>query len=361
MKEQRFDALFITVFPSYPAVLGPLLRREFRVAFVLDLQDPIVGSWGQTVGPGKKGQPDFKSRVSRRVAIGIEHWAVSGADGITAVSDQTYADALARNPAAANISRLTLPIGAEEKDFGGTRPSAIADQVFARRTAGEVHICYVGTLLPLGVEILRAFFRAVGDLKRERAALYDRLRLTFIGTSNQTDPDAAPRVLPVARELGIEDRVSEISYRIDYLDAVAVQQRASALLLLGSTEPHYTASKLYPALLSRRPLLAVYHHASSVSQILRRFTSPPSVRLVEYSARQQESTLATHILPALEQLIAQPTYRRQDVNPECFREFSAETIAGKLAGLLDEVTASLEEGRSRGPTGAAFVYQGGRS
>ena len=40
---------------------------------------------------------------------------------------------------------------------------------------------------------------------------------------------------------------------------------AGAILLMGSSEPHYTASKLYPALLAERPILAVFHEASAVA------------------------------------------------------------------------------------------------
>src|SRR5204863_2194683 len=61
LRRKRFDALFITIFPSYPALLGPILKRKFDVPFVLDYQDPWVGAWGDTVGGGLNGKPDFKS------------------------------------------------------------------------------------------------------------------------------------------------------------------------------------------------------------------------------------------------------------------------------------------------------------
>ena len=33
---ERHDALFITIYPAYTALLGPLLKRRFRIPFVLD-------------------------------------------------------------------------------------------------------------------------------------------------------------------------------------------------------------------------------------------------------------------------------------------------------------------------------------
>ena len=65
LQAERFDALFITIYPTYPALLGPLLKRRFAVSFVLDYQDPWVGAWGLTVGAGPGGSPDWRSRASR--------------------------------------------------------------------------------------------------------------------------------------------------------------------------------------------------------------------------------------------------------------------------------------------------------
>jgi len=55
LARERFDAVFITIYPTYPALLGPSLKRDYGVAFVLDYQDPWVGSWGATVGGGRDG------------------------------------------------------------------------------------------------------------------------------------------------------------------------------------------------------------------------------------------------------------------------------------------------------------------
>src|SRR6185295_19500892 len=52
LAREHFDVLFITVYPVYPALLGPILKRRFGIRFVLDYQDPWVGSWGLTVGGG---------------------------------------------------------------------------------------------------------------------------------------------------------------------------------------------------------------------------------------------------------------------------------------------------------------------
>ena len=92
-------------------------------------------------------------------------------------------------------------------DPPGSRRVVMDGQVFDPAD-GNVHLCYVGTLLPAGIETLRLLLRGFERARRDDPAAA-RLRLHFFGTSNQTAPDARPRVLPVARELGVSDRVRQ--------------------------------------------------------------------------------------------------------------------------------------------------------
>jgi hypothetical protein len=338
LAEERFDALFITIYPSYVALLGSVLKKKHGVPFTLDYQDPWVGAWGGTVGGGPGGAPDFRSRASLRLAKFLEPRAARAADALVAVSQRTLDEVIERNPALAGIPMLELPIGGEPADFEALRRAPRPNPHF-NPADGDFHLCYVGTLLPLGFETLRAVLGAVGRLKETAPGLYERLRLRFFGASNQTDPASKPRVLPVAAELGVADRVSEVAPRLDYLDALAVQTQASALLLMGSSERHYTASKLYPALLAERPLLAVYHQASTVTSILRQAIRPPSARLVTYDDDSRAESTSGAIAAALAELVAAPAWRKSDVDESAVSQFSAAALAGKLAGLLDRVAA----------------------
>ena len=178
---------------------------------------------------------------------------------------------------------------------------------------------------------------AVRLLRDRRPELYARLRLHFFGTSNQTRPEVPPRVLPVARELGVDDRVSEVARRIDYLDALTVQTQATAILMLGSSERHYTASKLYPALLAGRPILAVYHEASSVVEILRRVARPPAARVVTYADAARAEVVAETVYTELAGLVEDPVYDTTAVSAAALEVVSARTLAGELAGVLDRV------------------------
>lgn len=336
MNRERFDAVFITTYPIYTAAIGPLLKRFYGVPFVIDVQDPWVGAWGRVVGGGPNGIPDLKSRLTRKLAAGLEGSVMAAADAITAVSARTYEDIFERRPGLSPKPCAVIPIGAELDDFRRAAALPLSNRYF-NRADSLVHVCAVGTILPMGIEVARALFAALADLRRRRAALAERVRLHFFGTSNERSATAAARVLPLADALGVADLVTEYPSRVDYLDAVRIQLDAHALLLLGSSEAHYTASKLYPALLARRPLLAIYHEASSVVDILRRHTRTPTVRVVSFTDREPIGSRVAEIGGALEALIESPEYASADVDDRAFAEYSARTLAGTLAGVLDRV------------------------
>jgi hypothetical protein len=332
LEAERFDALFITIFPAYTALLGPWLSRRFKVPFVVDYQDPWVGAWGVHVGGGPGGRVDFKSRASRRLAEWFEPQVVRAASAITAVSEGTYEPILRRNPDIRPITEA-IPIGAEPKDFEAPA-TEVPNSVFDPAD-GLVHIVYTGALLPLGLETLRAVFSAAARLRERDVGLFDRLRFHFIGTSNQSSASALERVMPVAREVGLAEIVRERPARMPYSAIVRVQRQASVLLAMGSSEAHYTASKIYPLLLARRPILAVYHEASSVTDVLRSATRPPSIRLVTYDDRERASAKVEPLCDALAALAAAPTWSADDCDMTALAPFLADALAGRLASVLD--------------------------
>ena len=334
LARESFDALFITIYPTYPALLGPSMKRRFGVPFVLDYQDPWVGSWGRDVGAGPEGAPDMRSRASRAVAEHLEPLAVNAADALTAVSARTYEDVLARIRSARPRVCAAIPLGVDSRDLEWLRTRPRENRWFDPRD-GLVHVSYVGTVLPNGLTIVRALFAAAAQVRTEDPAAYARLRLHFVGTGNQRDASTPPRVLPLAAAAGVADIVTEVAPRIDYLDALNLQLASDAMLLLGSTEAHYTPSKVFPALLSRRPLLAIYHAASPVLDLL---AGQPHVRTVAVDgdpmARLGEIAAAMRWLA--QRPAAAPSSLMMDPR---IAATSAPALAARLGGVLDEVAA----------------------
>jgi hypothetical protein len=334
LAREPHDALFITVYPTYPALLGPGLKRRHRLPFVLDYQDPWVSAWGRDVGPGPNGQPDWKSRVTRALSERLEPCVVRAADALTAVSARTYQDVLDRVPDARPRACAAIPLGFDENDLAvltrAPRPNSCFDE-----HDGLVHVCYVGTVLPKGVEVLEAVLRGLAALRERSPSQYARIRLHFIGTSNQRTTAVEPRVLPLARRVGVDDVVTETAPRLDYLDALNVQARAHAILLMGSTEPHYTPSKVFPALLARRPILALYHAASSVHQLL---TQPGiEAQTITFDEERPVDSRIGDIARALDSLVSAGATPAAIVRRDALAPWSARTLAGQLAGVFDTV------------------------
>jgi glycosyltransferase involved in cell wall biosynthesis len=333
----RYDALFITVYPVYPALLGARLKREFGVPFVLDYQDPWVGEWGRTVGGRADGGPDWKSRASRRLGQWLEPRAVSAADALVAVSQGTIDGIVERIPEAAGLPQRVIPLGFETSDFDRLSRMPRAPLPWSSDDDRLVHLSYVGTLLPAGSETLRLLLTALRTA-REQSPRAMQLRLHFVGTSNQSTADRL-RVMPMAESLGVDAAVTEHPARVGYFDALSILTRSSAILQLGSSERHYTASKLYPALLARRPLIALFHESSSVVSILRDVARAPAVRLVTYQRDIVTEERVAAVAGLLEEIAGDSRYDAEAVDFARAASLSARSLSARLASLLDEVAA----------------------
>jgi glycosyltransferase involved in cell wall biosynthesis len=332
-RARPFDALFITIYPTYPAVLGPMFKRRFDVPFILDYQDPWVGAWGSEVGGGNGGTLDLKSRATRAFAERLEPRVLQAADAVTAVSARTYQDAFVRTGISSHLAS-EIPIGWDAADV----------DAIARRESrtlipndGRINICYTGTLLPLGVATLRAVLGAARALIERNPPLADRLRFYFFGTSNQTT-GVEPRVVPHAQALGVEHLVCEHPARLDYLDSLEALRQASALLLLGSSEPHYTPSKVFPALLAGRPMLAVYRRESTVVEMLKAAAPPPAAHLITFDESHRVESLVGCIAEALHALI-RTAGNGVSIDRTALEPWSARVLAGRLASLCDRIAA----------------------
>jgi hypothetical protein len=92
--------------------------------------------------------------------------------------------------------------------------------------------------------------------------------LHFIGTDYAPGDLARKTVEPIAIECGVGDIVREHPHRIPYFEALQCLLDADALIVPGSDDPGYTASKIYPYILAQKPLLAIFHEMSSVVSVL---------------------------------------------------------------------------------------------
>jgi hypothetical protein len=325
---ERPAAVLITGSPFYPMLLARRIARQFHIPVVLDFQDPWVSAHGAARRPGSKGW------AAHRIAVALEPQAVRHAGFITAVSDLQNDEMAARYPWLDRRRMAAIPIGGDPEDFAALRAAPVASEV--RLDPAFVNFSYVGTFLPRAGPLVEQLFAALAQLRRETPDLAARLRLHFVGTSNQPDGAGGARVLPYARAAGVADLVSEVPRRLPYLEALSLIAGSNSLLLIGSDEPHYTASKIYPALLSGRPYLSLFHALSSAHAIL---SSAKGGRAIAFSDAAELQATIPALAEALQRLAADPGSFGK-VRLEAVAPYTAHEIAGRFAAVLDQVTWS---------------------
>ncbi len=264
-----FDLVFFSTTAMAFTALGPRWKRALGVPFVVDFQDPWFSDYYDRDGAPAPPGGALKYGLTRAAARRLEPYVLRHAAHVLSVSP-AYPDDLMRRYSWLKPEQFTvLPFGAPEHDFEVLRRSRVRNPVFSPDDGLE-HWAYVGRAGGDMAFVLGALFEALAAARRADPDRYDRVRLHFVGTSYGEGERAEKTVEPVARRHGVDDLVEERPHRIPYFEALQVLLDADALIVPGSDDPGYTASKLYPYVLARRPLLAIFHEASTVVDVLRK-------------------------------------------------------------------------------------------
>jgi hypothetical protein len=320
--EQQFDVVFLTGPPYYQMTLTGWIKRRFHVPVVLDFQDPWVSHVGGLARPWSK------AGVTHRLALLLEPRAVRDAAFITSVSERQNEELATRYPWLDPTRMAGIPIGGDPDDFRQlTRGETLHD-------AKDVTMSFIGTVAPRALLVHEAVFQALAQLRAEQPETGRRLRLRFVGTSNQPD-GKNHSIRDLAHSLGLDGVVREEPARVPFLEALRLMTNSDSLLLVGSDEPHYTASKIYPVLMSGRPFLSVFHTLSSAHAILTRagggialgFSDPASL-----------AALRPQIAAGLAQLVNDRTALGQ-VDARAYAPFTASAVSERYAAIFDRLKA----------------------
>ena len=325
---RRISALLITGSPYYPMLLAAEVKRRFGVPVVLDFQDPWVSSWGAA-------QPAMsKAGLTHRMAALLEPRVLRAADFITSVSDTQNADMAARYPWLDTERMAAIPIGGDPDDFAALRDMPTAHELLDDEP-DCFHLSYVGTFPPRSGTLFRTLFRAFARLRSTEPALAARIRLNFVGTSSQPNDILTCRVRPIAESEGVADVVREVPQRLPYLRALSWLARSRGLLLIGADEPHYTASKIYPTLMSGRPFVSLFHRASSAHAIL---TAAGGGRPFAFDSCHELASLEAPLSEALRTLASAPELFGA-AEPAFYAPYQARAIAARFGSIFDRLTA----------------------
>lgn len=334
LASRKVDAILITGSPFYPMLAAPSIKRAFGVPVVLDFQDPWVSADGAS-------QPwNSKAGLSHALAKALEPRALRSADFVTSVSDIQNAEMAARYPWLDSTRMAGIPIGGDPDDFIALRGSPSTN---AYLEPGFIHLSYVGSYWPRVVASIRALFRAYVRLRSADPALAARIRLNFIGTNANPNDLTSHRVQRIAEAEDVADAVREMPARLSYVDALKVMVQSHGLLLLGSDEPHYTASKIYPALMSGRPFLSLFHRASSAHKILS--TAGGGLALA-FSDAEELAALDKPLGEALCTVATAPASLGA-ADPTAYAPFEARATAQRFGDIFDGLCVSCDRRKCR--------------
>ncbi len=317
---------------AYPVtILGRYWKQRFGVPYVIDMQDPWHTDY--YVGKPPEEQPP-KFWFSYRLNKTLEPVAMRGVNGIISVS-QGYCNTL--QDRYDNITPEmceVIPFGAADVDFEVTEDSGVS-QPFVDPDDDTIDVVYAGRGGHDMATATKGIFNALARGRGEWPSLFGRVQMHFVGTSYAPAGEGEKTIEPIAERCGVGDAVTEHTDRIPYFQSLRLLRDADHLVVPGSEDPDYTASKLYPYILSRRPVLAVFNQNSSVVDILR---DTGAGSAVTFNGETPSDDLAERVCetwaPMLERLPYTP-----DTDWDAFEPYSAGTMTQRQVEMFDRVVS----------------------
>jgi len=325
LKDKKFDLIYFSTTQFPLCVLGAYWKKRFKIPYVIDMQDP----WHTDYYLDKpKHQQPSKYWFSYRLNKFLEPIAIKNTDGLISVSENYIIDLKNRYPEIKNIPSATITFGSFEPDIEIAEKNKSS---FSNLLEPDFkNIVYIGRG---GLDMHSAItpvFKAFKQGLNKQPELYGRLKFYFIGTSYAPQGMGELTILPLAKQFGIENNVIEMPGRISYFHTLVTLQQADALFIPGSDDPTYTASKIYPYVLVKKPLLAIFNSKSPALPVLYEC----GVR----NAYSYDATpgIDTYILSFLKETI-NGTVNTPDYKKECIEKYSAQNMTKKQCGLFNLV------------------------
>lgn len=324
IKAEAIDFLYIPIPSFYAALLGRMLHASTGIRYGIDYIDP----WVHTFPDGAS----MRHKASEAIANFLEPIAIKKASLITGVAEGYYKGVEERNPYLKDTCIFgAMPYGGEKQDHERVKQLAIKPYLFQKNY--KLQLVYAGAMLPKAYQPLEQIFSSI---QNNRAA-FDNLELHFIGTGKTPDDPNGFNIKPLAEKYNLwQSVVFEYPRRIPYMDVLVHLDAADGVFILGSTEPHYTPSKVYQGVLSGKPILAVLHKESSALQVLNKTNAG-----VFYPLDPEHlDDLGASFAQLFKDYVAfAGNFTPSQVKQQELEAYSAFSVTKKLAELIDKAMA----------------------
>ncbi|WP_225874713.1 glycosyltransferase [Pedobacter hiemivivus] len=285
LKTQKYELIYFSTTQFPLCILGAYWKKRFGIPYVIDMQDPWHSDYYQDK---PKNQRPAKYWFSYRLNKYLEPLAMKHVDGLISVSAAYLSVLQKRYPRIARIPSAVITFGVLEADFVIAKSNK--HQFKELLNPGKVNIVCVGRGGADMQKPVSLVFETLQKGLQEEPGLFNQLHFYFIGTSYAPSGRGLPTILPIATKYQVQDHVTEITDRISFYHTLLSLQQADALFIPGSDDPQYTASKIYPYLLSKKPLLAIFHQDSNAIDVINECST--NTTLIKFSDEDSNSKLS---------------------------------------------------------------------
>lgn len=327
LKKQHFDLIYFSTTQFPLLILGAHWKKKFNIPYVIDMQDP----WHSTYYEDKpKSERPAKYWFSYRLNKYLEPIAMRNVDGLISVSE-AYLDTLEnRYPRLKEIPKQVITFGAFKPDFDFVKANENLFFNPFQKIPGTFNFVYVGRggydMKPALLLLLKAIHNGLVEMP----TIFNKIKLHFIGTSYAPRGEGVSTIQPLADKMGLSDYVNEQTDRISFYQSICTLLNADALLIIGSDDPQYTASKIYPYILAERPLLAFFHPKSSAAKIIEDCNAGRVISLIEDSEKA-----INEVYIKLLKMVQEP--KVQKTNWQAFEPYTAENMTKQQCHLFNQI------------------------
>jgi len=313
-RDVPFGFVWFSLPSWYPALLGPGISKRFKVPYGIDYQDP----WVFELSPEERGFN--RATATRTLARLLEPIALKRVSLISGISEGYLHGIRCRYP-----KKQGIPFVAAQLGFSAADHKIEIQGLALPFEPGKRTYVYAGAHWSMGAPLFRLVMESIARLKT-MGKLPSDVQFLFVGTSNP----ALPSIQEQAMSMGLEGVVRELPERQPYLWVQHYLRHANGAMIIGSVQPHYSASKIFQCLITAKRVFAFFHHESEAARILRECDAD------DYFVRFEPGRLDPEMLAETLLAFVQPEAPFQP-NLAALEPYSARSSASKLLATIAEI------------------------
>ena len=263
LKKESFNLIYFSTTQFPVLILGRYWKWKYKIPYIIDMQDPWHSSYYQDKPKSERPKKYWFSYHLNKI---LEPIAMNGCDGLISVSKAYIVELQKRYPNLLNKPSSVITFGAFEKDMELAKTDTSERYLQDKNLKNILYVGRGGFDMQSAITLI---FQAFKSGLTENPEIYSQFRFVFIGTSYAPKGQGKKTIEPIAERIGLVNYVEEYTDRVPYYEGLSLLQKADLLFIPGSDDPAYTASKLYPYILSNKPMVSIFHTSSSAINILR--------------------------------------------------------------------------------------------